>query len=155
MYQSAEGTEVGYWTVGVDGKPAMKKVDREVFAMDDIEWTGKRRSVTMTPEFAMQREGALIAGYKSLYPLLAAKDPRAIEMWKRVVINSDEPDNRKLIYNEEPNPAMAGGFLHPQGGLDLSKLAGQNGGELMENPIENQFDRPPIRPVGSNAGSLA
>ena len=155
MYQSAEGTEVGYWTVGVDGKPAMKKVDREVFAMDDIEWTGKRRSVTMTPEFAMQREGALIAGYKSLYPLLAAKDPRAIEMWKRVVINSGEPDNRKLIYNEEPNPAMAGGFLQPNGGLDLSKLAGQNGGELMENPIENQFDRPPIRPIGANAGSLA
>lgn len=84
-----------------DGELMVKDTEKENFLSSDINWQAKRRSVTLSPEFAMQRLGGLMATYGQLLQLLQMQDPKAIEMWNRMVVASGEPNKEKLMINPQ------------------------------------------------------
>ena len=85
-----------------EGQAAPVDISRDDFALDGVRYKGKRRSVTLSPEFAMQRLGGLMQVYAGLMPLLVQQDPRAIELWNRTVRASGEPDVEKLLWQGKP-----------------------------------------------------
>jgi hypothetical protein len=90
-----------------DGKMVLKTLDKRLLFSNSIIWQAKRRSVTLSPEFAMQRLGGLMQTYAQLLPLIQAQDPKGIEMWNRMVVASGEPNKEKLMI-EMPPPPMPG-----------------------------------------------
>ena len=85
-----------------EGQAAPVDISRDDFALEGVRYKGKRRSVTLSPEFAMQRLGGLMQVYAGLMPLLVQQDPRAIELWNRTVRASGEPDVEKLLWQGKP-----------------------------------------------------
>ena len=55
----------------------------------------------------MQRLGGLLHVYTGLLQLIMQGDPRAVEMWNRMVIASGEPDSEVLIIKPEEAQQMA------------------------------------------------
>ena len=98
------GPEKIKYNIEQDGKMVVKEMDRDVLFKKSIIWRAKRRSVTLSPEFAMQRLGGLLQTYNSLLPLIMQQDPRAIEMWNRMVIASGEPNKEKLMIQIQVTP---------------------------------------------------
>lgn len=96
------------FTINRGGKPAKRTIERSVFGIQGIKWQAKRRSVTMSPEFVMQRIGGLTQTYASLLPLLQMGDPVAQELWNRMVRASGEPDEDKLMSRAQPAPVLPG-----------------------------------------------
>jgi len=72
-----------------------------------LRWVPRRRSVTLTPEFAMQRLQTLLQVYMSMRPLLLQGDPIAMEIWNRTVRNSGEPQCEKFLMDPQQAPQMA------------------------------------------------
>ena len=107
------------YNIEQDGKLAVKSLDKKVFFDNSIVWRAKRRSVTLSPEFSMQRLGGLLQTYAQLLPLIQANDQKAVEMWNRMVVASGEPQKEKLMIQtdgQQMNPiqqmlnkAQAGG----------------------------------------------
>ena len=89
-----------------DQNNTVKKFPIDLLANPGIKWMAKRRSVNLTPEFAMARLANLTQLYMGLLPRMMVGDPIAIEMWNRQLVNSGEPDARKLIWTEQ-NGKMA------------------------------------------------
>jgi len=79
------------------GEIKVKEVDRKLFEKTDIIWKAKRRSVTLSPEFAMQRLGGLMQVYAQLLPLIQQKDKIGVELWNRMVVASGEPSKEILM----------------------------------------------------------
>jgi hypothetical protein len=77
----------------------------EWLALPGLKWGVKRRSVQMTPEFALARLGQLAAFFQAMLPLIMAQNPIGIELWNRQVIASGEPNADKLLL-EGNNLAM-------------------------------------------------
>lgn len=97
------------YNIEQDGKLAVKDIEKKIFFSNDIIWRAKRRSVTLSPEFAMQRLGGLMQTYAQLLPLIMQKDPKAIELWNRMVVSSGEPQKEKLMIQQEPPEQLAPG----------------------------------------------
>ncbi len=72
-----------------------------------LRWVARRRSVTLTPEFAMSRLQTLLATYTNMRPLLMQGDAIAIEIWNRTVRNSGEPQAEKFLMDPAQAPEMA------------------------------------------------
>lgn len=85
------------YSIEQDGRVEFKEIDKSFFTTPGIIWRAKRRSLTLSPEFAMQRLGGLLQIYMQLFPFLQKQDPIAIEIWDRMVVASGEPDKEKLI----------------------------------------------------------
>jgi hypothetical protein len=85
------------YNIEQDGKLTVKTADKKLFFDNSVIWRAKRRSVTLSPEFAMQRLAGLLQTYAQLLPLIQANDAKAIEMWNRMVIASGEPQKEKLM----------------------------------------------------------
>lgn len=113
------------YNIEQDGELVVKGVDKKILYNNDIIWRAKRRSVTLSPEFAMQRLGGLLQTYAQLLPLIQAQDQRAIEIWNRMVIASGEPQKEKMMIQagvmQQQNPLqqlmqqIGGGAGQPQG----------------------------------------
>ncbi len=88
-----------------DGQPVT--ADLSLLSNPALKWEAKRRSVQLTPEFAMARMEALIQIYMTMKPLVMQGDPLAIEMWNRQVINSGEPDASKFLVDGANAQAIA------------------------------------------------
>lgn len=104
LYQYASGDKISYEKEG--GQPL--ELDKKLLANNLITWQAKRRSVTLTPEFAMARTSGLIQTYASLFQLLTVQDPIATELWNRIVRSSGEPDIAEL--EKKINPMMGMGM---------------------------------------------
>lgn len=88
-----------------DGKTVT--ADLSLLSNPALMWEAKRRSVQLTPEFAMARLEALIQIYMTIKPLIMQGDPLIIEMWNRQVINSGEPDSSKFLIDASNAGAIA------------------------------------------------
>lgn len=89
------------YNIEQDGKLTVKEIDKMLFINSDIIWRSKRRSVTLSPEFGMQRLSGLMQVYAQLLPLLQAGDEKAIEIWNRMVVASGEP-NKEVLMIQKP-----------------------------------------------------
>ena len=89
-----------------DRKNTVSKFPLQHLANAGIKWMPKRRSVQLTPEFAMARMQSLVAIYLQLLPLLMRGDPMAVEMWNRQVKNSGEPEADKLVIDKDKAAQM-------------------------------------------------
>ncbi len=90
-------------------QPPQQKVqtfDLKLLADPRLKWSPVRRSVTLTPEFALARLQALMQTYGGLRPLLMQGDPVAIELWNRTVRNSGEPQAEKFLYDPQQGPEL-------------------------------------------------
>lgn len=96
--------ESSYKFLGKDGKPY--EIPFSLFTHPAIHWIPKRRSVTLTPEFALARIGTLTQTYMGMRPLLMQGDATAIELWNRTIQNSGEPQPEKFLYDPKQAPAM-------------------------------------------------
>jgi hypothetical protein len=90
-----------------DQKGAQQSFPLKILADPRLRWVARRRSVTLTPEFALQRLGTLIQTYTNMRPLLLQGDPIALETWNRIVRNSGEPQCEKLMMDPSQAPQMA------------------------------------------------
>lgn len=79
-----------------------------------LRWVARRRSVTLTPEFAISRLQSLFATYAQMRPLLMMGDPIAMEVWNRTVRNCGEPQAEKLLLDPQQAPEMAQRALQQQ-----------------------------------------
>ena len=95
------GPETISYELENDGEVKIKEIDKKIFENTDIVWLAKRRSVTLSPEFAMQRLGGLMQVYAQLMPLIQQKDKIGIEMWNRMVVASGEPSKEALMVTED------------------------------------------------------
>lgn len=93
-----------YDFIGKDGKAY--SVPFSLFVNPKVHWVPKRRSVTLTPEFALGRLAQLSQAYMQMMPLLKQGDSVAIELWNRTVQNSGEPEPEKFFYDPQQAPAM-------------------------------------------------
>lgn len=73
----------------------------QLLASPGLQWAAKRRSVQLTPEFAMARLNNLMTLYANLKPLLSSADPIAMELWNRQVVASGEPQADKFLLSGE------------------------------------------------------
>ncbi len=72
-----------------------------------LRWVARRRSVTLTPEFALQRLQTLFDVYAQMRPLLMQGDMIALEIWNRTVRNSGEPQAEKFLMDPQKAPELA------------------------------------------------
>lgn len=93
--------------ISIDKNNQVFKFPISMLADPRIKWEVKRRSVQLTPEFAMARMQNLMQVYMALRPLLLMGDPTAVEMWNRQVTNSGEPEADKLIIDPQKAQQMA------------------------------------------------
>ena len=91
------GPDQTKYNIEQDGELVVKSVEKNLLFKNDIIWRAKRRSVTLSPEFAMQRLGGLMQTYAQLLQLIMQNDSKAIEMWNRMVVASGEPMKEKLM----------------------------------------------------------
>ena len=104
-----------------DQKGAMQSFPLKILADPRLRWVARRRSVTLTPEFALQRLGTLIQTYTNMRPLLMMGDPIALETWNRIVRNSGEPQAEKLMMDPAMAPQMAMQGMEKQKEMFLKK----------------------------------
>lgn len=72
-----------------------------------LRWVARRRSVTLTPEFALQRLGTLYGAYERMRPLLMQGDLVVTEIWNRTVRSSGEPQAEKFLMDPQQAPQLA------------------------------------------------
>lgn len=72
-----------------------------------LRWVARRRSVTLTPEFALQRLQSLFSTYSALRPLLMQGDLIATEIWNRTVRSCGEPQSEKFLMDPQRAPELA------------------------------------------------
>lgn len=84
-----------------------KTFDLKLLADPRLKWAPRRRSVALTPEFAMNRLQMLLQVYMGLRPLLLQGDPIAMEAWNRMVKNSGEPQAEKFMMDPQTAPSLA------------------------------------------------
>lgn len=96
LFQYAEGPTLDY----SKGSKSMS-LPLELLSDPGLSWGIKRRSVQLTPEYAMARLGNLQQLYLQLRPLLATNDPIAMEIWNRHVLASGEPQADKFLLSGE------------------------------------------------------
>lgn len=80
--------------------------DLKILADPRLKWEPRRRSVTLTPEFAISRLQNLLQTYTSMRPLLMQGDEKAIEIWNRIVRQSGEPQSEKFMIDQRQAPQM-------------------------------------------------
>jgi hypothetical protein len=90
-----------------DTKGQKQSFPLKILADPRLRWVARRRSVTLTPEFALQRLTTLMQVYGQMRPLLLQGDPIAIEIWNRTTRNSGEPQCEKFLIDNHNAPAMA------------------------------------------------
>lgn len=92
LFQYAEGPDIKYST-------GSKQLALPLDLLGDpgLSWGIKRRSVQLTPEFAMARLASLMQLWMQLLPRIGTQDPIAIELWNRQVLSSGEPQAEKFI----------------------------------------------------------
>lgn len=90
------GPEKIKYEIEKNGEIVRKELPREIFTRN-IKWYSKKKSLTLSPEFSMQRIGGLLQTYMGMIQLLQAGDEIAIELWNRMVVASGEPDRDKLM----------------------------------------------------------
>lgn len=78
-----------------------------VLADPRLRWAPRRRSVTLTPEFALGRLQSLAQTYMGLKPLLMTGDPIVTEIWNRTVRSIGEPQAEKFMITPEMSAQMA------------------------------------------------
>lgn len=93
--------------LSVDRNNQVFKFPIQLLSDPRIKWIAKRRSVQLTPEFAMARLTNLMALYAQLRQLLIMGDQTAIELWNRQVKASGEPESDKLMIDAQNAPQMA------------------------------------------------
>lgn len=90
-----------------DRQGQVRKFDVSILADSRLRWLARRRSVSLTPEFALNRLQMLFQSYAALRPLLLQGDPVAIELWNRTVRNSGEPQAEKFMVDAGQAPQLA------------------------------------------------
>lgn len=130
------GPDVIEYKIEQNGKLNYKEFPRELLLVDEIQWKDKRRSVTLSPEFAMQRLGGLMQIYTQLLPLIMQGNKVAVELWNRMVIASGEPNKEAIMITQEQMQSMAMLAIKNQimGELQQRGLAGQPPVEEEEPP---------------------
>jgi hypothetical protein len=103
LYQYSGQTE--YKFIDTKGQPAAFPL--KILADPRLRWTARRRSVTLTPEFAIQRLQTLLQVYGGIRPLLLQGDMIAIEIWNRTVKNCGEPQAEKFLMDPSQAPQIA------------------------------------------------
>lgn len=96
LYQYASGPDLSFTRGG-----KMLSFPVQILADPGLRWGAKRRSVQLTPEFALARLGMLQSLFTQLLPLLGTGNPIAIEIWNRQVLASGEPNADKLLLSGE------------------------------------------------------
>lgn len=96
LYQFSSGPDL---TFARGGK--LLSFPLEILSDPGLRWGVKRRSVQLTPEFALARLGMLQGLYAQLLPLLSAGNPIALELWNRQVLASGEPQADNLLLSGE------------------------------------------------------
>lgn len=137
------------YNIEQDGKLQIKTVDKKIFFSNDIIWRSKRRSVTLSPEFAMQRLAGLMQTYAQLLPLLQANDPKGIELWNRMVVASGEPQKEKLMIQAQklqpgqapPNNPIQQALAQAQGG--------QSGTPPLTQTVTSPSPKSPLNQLGT------
>ena len=142
------GPEQIKYTVDQDGKLSVKSADKKIFFDNSLVWRSKRRSVTLSPEFAMQRLGGLLQTYAQLLPLIQAQDTRAIEMWNRMVVASGEPQKEKLMIqagSPEFNPIQQ--MLNRAGAGGAGSAGGEGGAPPIPQQTMSPSEKSPLNNV--------
>lgn len=103
LYQYSGETE--YKFMDVKGQPASFPI--KLLADSRMRWVARRRSVTLTPEFALARLQTLFSTYAQMRPLLLQGDAIAMEVWNRTVRNSGEPQAEKFLMDPGQAPQLA------------------------------------------------
>jgi hypothetical protein len=137
------------WVVDRDGKAVQKEINRNLFATPNVKWYMRKRSTVFSPEMAMQRIGGLMQVYMQLFPLLQQQEPKAIEIWNRMVLASGEPDNDKFLM-QAPQPGMMPGQPGMQPGMPGQPGQAGNPGQMQpgqpqqgqngQGDVEKMFD---------------
>lgn len=94
-----------YKFTDLKGQPATFPI--KLLADPRLRWTARRRSVTLTPEFALARLQQLFATYAQMRPLLLQGDQIAMEIWNRTVRNCGEPQAEKFLMDPAQAPQLA------------------------------------------------
>jgi len=79
--------------------------DVRKLSINGIIWTERKRSVTMSPEFAMQRIQGLMTLYAMYLKMGGPQNNIATELWNRMVLASGEDDTNKLTVETQQPPA--------------------------------------------------
>lgn len=103
LYQYSQQSQYNY--TGADNKP--KTFDINLLINPQLHWAPRRRSVTLAPEFALQRIQSLLQVYMGIRPLLMQGDQVAIECWNRFVRSSGEPQAEKIMMDASQAPQLA------------------------------------------------
>lgn len=114
LFQYADGPDLTYTT----GKKTLS-LPLQLLADPGLSWGIKRRSVQLTPEFAMARLASLQGLWLQLLPRIAMQDPIAVELWNRQVLSSGEPQADKFLLSGENLQKVQQSFMqamqmHPQ-----------------------------------------
>lgn len=84
-----------------------KNFDLKILADPRLKWMPRRRAVSLTPEFAINRLQSLMQTYAFLRPLIMQGDAVAIEAWNRMVSASGEPQAEKFMVDAAKAPMLA------------------------------------------------
>lgn len=103
LYQYSGESE--YKFTDQKGNPADFPV--KLLADPRLRWVARRRSVTLTPEFALARLQTLFSTYAAMRPLLLQGDMIAMEVWNRTVRNCGEPQAEKFLMDPAQAPQLA------------------------------------------------
>lgn len=96
LYQYSSGPNLSFLRGG-----KMLSFPVQILADPGLRWGAKRRSVQLTPEFALARLGMLQQLFTQMLPLLSSGNPIAIEIWNRQVLASGEPNADKFLLSGE------------------------------------------------------
>lgn len=126
LYQYANGPDLSFVKGG-----KMLSFPIQILADPGLSWGAKRRSVQLTPEFALARLGMLQQLFTQSLPLLGTGNPIAIEMWNRQVLASGEPNADKFLLSGENLQAVQQSMQamqqsNPQNPQIKAKAAGQS-----------------------------
>lgn len=94
---------------GMPPQPQQQQVESfplSILASEKLHWMPRRRSVSLTPEFAMNRLSMLLQTYMQMQPLIMQGNPIALEIWNRIVKNSGEPQAEKFLVDPQQGQQM-------------------------------------------------
>lgn len=126
LYQYASGPDLSFVRGG-----KMLSFPIAILSDPGLRWGAKRRSVQLTPEFALARLGMLMQLFTQLLPLLGTGNPIAIELWNRQVLASGEPNADVLLLSGENLSKVQAALQamqanNPQNPAVKAKAAGQS-----------------------------
>lgn len=96
LFQHADGPTLKY-----SSGDHQAEIPLELLADPGLRWGAKRRSVQLTPEYAMTRLAHLQALWLGMLPRIMVMDPVAIELWNRQVVASGEPQAEKFLLSKD------------------------------------------------------